>query len=60
MTEEEILARYSTPGLRRNALTRDAKRLMMEFDGQYAHMTPADRDAFLDAMFPETIDASPR
>ena len=53
MTEEEILAKNSTPGLRRNILPRSAKKLNMEFDSNYAHMTPADRDDFLDRLYPE-------
>ncbi len=51
--EESVVARYSTPGLRRNQLTRSAKKLMMEFDAQYSGMSPAERDQFLDQMFPE-------
>jgi hypothetical protein len=48
MTEDETLAKYSTPGLKRNQLTRTAKKLNMEFDEQYRHMNAAERDAFLD------------
>ncbi len=33
--EEDILERNSTPRLRRNVLPREAKKLNMEFDGQY-------------------------
>lgn len=58
MTEEEILDRYSNPRLRRNILTREVVKLNMEFDSQYSGWTPDERDAFLDALFPETVDAS--
>lgn len=51
-TEEEILERYSTPSLRRNVLPRAAKKLMMEFDGQYVKWTKAERDSFLDKIYP--------
>lgn len=50
--EDSVVARYSTPGLRRNQLTRSAKKLMMEFDAQYSGMTAVERDQFLDQMFP--------
>ena len=53
-TEDEVLARYSTPRLRRNELPRAAKKLNMEFDAQYNRMTKAERDEFLD-MKPSTI-----
>lgn len=55
MTEEEPLAKHSTPDLRRNVLPRQAKKLNMEFDSQYAHMTRAERDEFLDKLYPEDI-----
>lgn len=48
MTEEEVLAKYSTSGLRKNSLTREAKKLNMEFDENYRHMTKQERDEFLD------------
>jgi hypothetical protein len=51
-TEDEILQKYSTPGLRRNVLPRHAKKLNMEFDAQFNKMTKADRDAFLDELYP--------
>jgi hypothetical protein len=51
VTEEEILKKYSTPGLRRSQLTRQAKKLIMEFDGQYHKMTKTMRDEFLDGIF---------
>lgn len=54
--EEDILAKHSTPSLRRNVLPRSAKKLNMEFDAQFNKMTKQDRDAFLDAIYPtETI-----
>jgi hypothetical protein len=53
MGEEEILAAYSTPGLRRNQLTRASKKLMIGFDAQHSSMSRAERDEFLDRMFPE-------
>lgn len=53
MTEQEVLERYSTPGLRRNQLTRASKKLNMEFDERLGGMTKTERDAFLDRMFPE-------
>jgi hypothetical protein len=53
MTEEEILAKHSTDRLRRNILPREAKKLNMEFDGQFIKMTKADRDEFLDKLYPE-------
>lgn len=49
--EEEILARYSTPRLRRNLLPREAKRLNMEFDAQFNKMTIVERDEFLDGIY---------
>ena len=55
MTEQETLAKYSTPSLQRNILSRQAKKLNMEFDSNYAHMTRAERDAFLDALYPEEV-----
>jgi hypothetical protein len=50
--EESILLRYSTPALRRNCLTRSAKKLNMEFDDRFNKWTKAERDAFLDKFFP--------
>ena len=55
MTEEETIAKHSTPSLRRNVLPRHAKKLNMEFDAQYNWMTKADRDEFLDKLYPEDI-----
>jgi hypothetical protein len=48
MTEEEVLAKYSTPGLKRNVLSRSAKKLNMEFDERLKGMTTKERDDFLD------------
>lgn len=58
--EHEILEQYSTPGLRRNELTRQAKKLNMEFDENYRHLTKAERDELLDKLFPpEDVNAIP-
>ena len=56
MTEDEILAAHSTPGLRRNVLPRQAKKLNMEFDAQFNKMTKAERDEFLDKLYPDEIE----
>ncbi len=55
MIEDEVLANFSTPGLKRNKLTRQAKKLNMEFDerGCVLWKSKEDRDAFLDQYFPE-------
>ena len=47
-TEAEILARYSTPGLRRGALTRAAKK--DQLNGM--KVPPADRDKILGELYP--------
>lgn len=52
MTEEETLAKHSTPSLRRNVLPRSAKKLNMEFDPQFNKMSKADRDEFLEKLYP--------
>lgn len=52
-TEEEVLANYSTVGLKRNQLTRASKKLNMEFDERNNGMTKQDRDEFLDRYYPE-------
>lgn len=49
--EKEILEKYSTPGLRKNELNREAKRRNMEFDSQYDGITIKDREAFLDLIY---------
>jgi len=54
--EEEILAKHSTPNLRRTELPRSAKKLIMEFDAQYNKMTKQDRDEFLDSIYPEEAE----
>ncbi len=54
--EDEILAKHSTDRLRRNILPRSAKKLNMEFDAQFNRMTKAERDEFLDAIYPEDIE----
>ena len=56
MTEEEILAKHSSPNLRRNILPRSAKKLNMEFDSNYRHMTIADRNEFLDTLYPDEAE----
>ena len=56
--EEEILTQHSTPNLRRNILPRSAKKLNMEFDAQFNKMTKADRDEFLDTIYPEEKEES--
>lgn len=58
MDEKEVLAKYSTPGLKKNLLTRASKREAMEFDENYRHLTLQEREEFLDRMFP-TEPASP-
>lgn len=56
--EEEILEKCSTPGLRRNVLSRPAKKMIMEFDAQFNKMTKTDRDEFLDKLYPD--EAQPK
>lgn len=56
MTEEETLAKHSTPGLQRNVLPRHAKKLNMEFDAQFNKMTKTERDEFLDRLYPEEAE----
>jgi len=51
--EDEIVAKHSTTSLQRNVLPRAAKKLNMEFDAQYNKMTKAERDEFLDSLYPE-------
>jgi hypothetical protein len=50
--EEEIIAKHSTPNLRRNVLPRSAMKLNMEFDANFANMTRAERDEHLDRLYP--------
>jgi hypothetical protein len=50
--EDDIIAKHSTPGLRRNVLPRSAKKLNMEFDARFNKMTKTDRDEFLNAIYP--------
>ena len=52
MTEEEILKKYSTPGLRKNQLTRSSKKLYMSFDPTFSSASKEERDQFLDKYFP--------
>lgn len=51
--EEDVLAKCSTPGLRRNVLSRFAKKMNMEFDAQFNRMTKVERDEFLDKLYPD-------
>ncbi len=53
--EEEILAKHSTDRLRRNILPRESKKLNMEFDENYRHMTKTERDELLDQLYPEDV-----
>jgi len=53
MNEDEVLMKYSTPGLRRSELTRTAKKMNMEFDENYRHLTVIERNEILDKLFPE-------
>jgi hypothetical protein len=53
--EESILAQHSTPGLKRNKLTRASKKLNLEFDEHYSGMTRQERDDLLDRIFPESV-----
>lgn len=52
MNEDQILEKYSTSGLRKNQLTRQTKKLNMEFDERY-NMTKKEREEFLDLYYPE-------
>jgi hypothetical protein len=47
--EEEILAKHSTPGLRKHELTRQGKK--EQLDDQGMHKFPADRDKILDQLY---------
>jgi hypothetical protein len=49
MTEQEILERYSTPGLRRNVLTRAGKKWHLQ---DFARITPEEIEAVLDQLYP--------
>ena len=53
LSEAEILAKYSTPGLRKHELDRFAKKMNMEFDAQCNHITQEERNEFLNKHFPE-------
>ena len=53
MTEQEIVDRYSTPGLKRNTVSRSTKKLNMEFDSRFNGMSRADREEFLNEYFLE-------
>lgn len=49
MTEDEILAEYSTPSLRRNELTRSAKK--EHLNGVAKHLTREERDKILEQLY---------
>lgn len=49
MSEEEILARYSTPGLRKQELDRDNKKDQLNSLGMSRF--PAERDVILDQLY---------
>lgn len=53
MDEAEVLKKYSTPGLRKNELTRESKKFNLEFDENFRYMTQKERNEFLDRHFPE-------
>jgi hypothetical protein len=50
MTEEELLRKYSTPGLRRNEMTRQAKKEQLQ-NPKYA-LRPEEINALLDQLYP--------
>jgi hypothetical protein len=49
MREQEILERYSTPGLRRNVLTRAGKKWHLQ---GFARITPEEIEVILDQLYP--------
>jgi hypothetical protein len=49
MSEQEILARYSTPGLRRNELTRAGKKWHLQ---GFARITADEIEEILDRLYP--------
>lgn len=49
--DQDIIDRYSTPGLKQNQLTRSAKRAQL--DAAYK-MTQDERDKLLDTLYPPT------
>jgi hypothetical protein len=53
MTEEEIIAQCSTPGLKKHMLDRFAKKEQLNAQGMGKF--PADRDKILDALYPEEV-----
>jgi hypothetical protein len=50
MTEEEILRKYSTPGLRRNEMTRQAKKEQLQ-NSKYA-LRPEEIEGLLNQLYP--------
>jgi hypothetical protein len=50
MTEEEILRKYSTPGLRRNEMTRQAKKEQLQ-NPKYA-LRPEEIEGLLNQLYP--------
>ncbi len=59
MNEEEVIKKFSTAGLQRGVLSREAKKLNMEFDPMYNKMTKAERDEFLDKLYPDEAEPKP-
>lgn len=51
--DEIICAQHSTPGLRKNVMTRQAKKEQL-LDA-YKHLTPAEREELLDKLYPPEI-----
>lgn len=49
--EEHVLKLYSTPGLRKNEVSRASKKWNMEFDPRFRDMSKQDREAFLDEIY---------
>lgn len=51
LTEAEVLARYSTPGLRKGELGRSAKKLHLE--ESHKHLSKEEREKILSDLYPE-------
>jgi hypothetical protein len=58
MTEQEILERYSTPGLRRNVLTRTGKKAHLQ---TMPRITPDEIEEILARLYPQCsgLEAKP-
>jgi hypothetical protein len=52
--EEQIVAKYSTPGLKKFMLNRFAKKEQLNAQGM--NKFPEDRDKILDALYPDEVD----